>query len=156
VKTHFQSGVTLVETAVAAAIVALAVGAALWAVAAFGKHVAQQGGPARTGALIYAQQTLRVAQDAWKYGSPGDAPSGSQTIGLSIGAASTTPAELTTAVRASTTRAQITVHVQYTPEPDRTADPGVVSVSGDVDAKAPLPGSLVNRPGLIPAPSGSP
>jgi hypothetical protein len=31
-----------------------------------------------------------------------------------------------------------------------------VSVSGEVDVKAPLPGSQVVRPGLIPLPSGAP
>ncbi|HKU67105.1 MAG TPA: hypothetical protein VJP85_04940 [Candidatus Baltobacteraceae bacterium] len=153
---RFQSGVTLVETAVAAAIVAIALGTALWAVVAFARHVAQQGGPARTAALVVAQQTLRVAQDAWKYGSPGSAPSGSQSITLPRSAATTAPATLTTTVSASTSPALVTVTVRYTPEPGRAGDPGVVSVSGELDAKAPLPGSQVNRPGLVPLPSGAP
>jgi type II secretory pathway pseudopilin PulG len=156
VKPRFQSGITLVETAVAAAIVAIAVGTALWAVAAFAKHVAQQGGRARMAALTVAQQMLRVAQNAWKYGSPGNAPSGSEQITLPLDAAASEPATLTTSIGASTSPAQITVTVRYTPEPGRAGDTGIVSVSGEVDAKAPLPGSHVDRPGLIPLPSGAP
>lgn len=107
-------------------------------------------------ALSIAQQELRIAQNAWKYGSPGAAPSGSQTIALPLSAATTAPATITTTVSAGGTTAQLTVSVRYTPEPDRSGDPGVVSVSGEVAEKAPLPGSQVDKPGLIPMPSGAP
>lgn len=137
-----QSGITLVETIVTAGITALSLGAALYAITMFGKHVAQQGGPARMTAIVTAEQTLRVAQDAWKYGSPGIAPAGTQ-------------GNLTTTISSSTGPAQITVTVRYTPEPGR-GDPGIASISGEVAAKAPLPGSRVDRPGLIPLPSGAP
>lgn len=143
-----QSGVTLLEAAVCAGIVAIAAGTALFAVASFGRHLAQPGGAARMAALLAAQQTLRVAQDAWKYGSPGGAPSGSQIIAL--------PATVTTAVDASTSPARITVTVHYTPEPGRNGDSGVVELTGELSAKAPLPGSRVQRPGLIPLPAGAP
>jgi type II secretory pathway pseudopilin PulG len=156
VKPRLQQGITLVETAVAAAILALAIGAALYAVGGFGKYVAQQGGPARTAALIAAQQTLRVAQNAWKYGSPGSAPAGSQSITLPLSTTTTAPATLTTSVDGSASPARITVTVRYTPEADRSGDSGVVSLSGEVDAKAPLPGTQVQRPGLVPVPSGAP
>lgn len=132
----------------AAAIVAIAAGTALWATASFAKHAAQQGGRARTAALVIAQQTLRVAQDAWKYGAPGSAPAGTQTLAL--------PGSLTTAISGELSPARITVTVRYTPEPGRDGDPGVVSVSGEVDVKAPLPGSQIERPGLVPLPSGAP
>lgn len=146
----------LLEAAIAAALIGIAVGGALFAITAFGKHIAQQGGPARMAALVEAQQTLRIAQDAWKYGSPGDAPSGSQTIQLPIGEAMTAPATLTTTVSGSGISAQITVTVTYTPEPGRTGDTGIVNLSGEVTEKAPLPGSQITRPGLIPLPSGAP
>lgn len=155
-KPRFESGITLVETAVAGAILALAVGTALCATAAFGKHIAQQGGPARTAALIAAQQTLRVAQNVWKYGSPGNAPAGSQSITLPLSTATAAPATLVTTIDGSTSPARITVTVKYTPEPDRPADSGAVSISGEVDEKAPLPGTQVQRPGLVPIPSGAP
>lgn len=154
-KLRSQTGLTLVETAVAAAIVAVAAGAALYGVAAFAKYAAQQDGPARSAALVVAQQALRVAQDAWKYGSPGSAPSGTQSIALPASAATTAPATLRTTISSTGSSAQLTVTVTYTPQPGRN-DPGVVSVSASVVEKAPLPGSQVYRPGLIPMPSGAP
>lgn len=150
-----QSGITLVETAVAAGIIAIALGGTLFALAQFGRYVRQQGGPARTAALVAAQQTLRVAQDAWKYGSPGSAPSGTQTIALPINEAAVAPATITTTVAGSATSAQITVTVRYTPEPGRN-DSGVVTLSGQLAVKAPLPGSHIDRPGLVPLPGGAP
>jgi hypothetical protein len=107
-------------------------------------------------AVATAQQSLRVAQNAWKYGSPGSAPSGSRQITLALNATANEPATLTTSIGGSTSPAQITVTVRYTPEPGRAGDSGIVSVSGEVDVKAPLPGSQVVRPGLIPLPSGAP
>ncbi|HEY9180048.1 MAG TPA: prepilin-type N-terminal cleavage/methylation domain-containing protein [Candidatus Baltobacteraceae bacterium] len=151
-----QSGITLLETTIAAALLAIAAGGALFALSSFGAHIAQQGGPARMAALVAAQQTLRIAQDAWKYGSPGSAPSGSQTIALPLSTQTTAPALLTTTVSAGATSAQITVTVQYTPEPGRSGDPGVVMLSANVSEKAPLPGSQVTKPGLVPLPSGAP
>ncbi|HET6895981.1 MAG TPA: prepilin-type N-terminal cleavage/methylation domain-containing protein [Candidatus Baltobacteraceae bacterium] len=142
-----QSGITLVETAVAVAIATVVVAGAFFAIATVAKHMAQQGGPARMRAMVIAQQTLRVAQNAWKYGSPGTAPAGTQSISSGT---------VTTTITGSTSPAQITVTVQYTPEPGRSGDSGVVSVSGAVDEKAPLPGSQVDRPGLIPLPSSAP
>lgn len=150
-----ESGLTLVETVVAAAIVAVAAGGALYAIASFGKFARQQGGPARMAALAVAQQTLRIAQNAWKYGSPGDAPSGVQTIALPLNRATTAPASVTTSVVSDGTSAQIAVTVRYTPEPGRS-DSGLISVSGELSVKAPLPGSQVARPGLVPLPSGAP
>lgn len=147
-KLRSQSGITLVEAAVAAGIVTIAAGTALFAVAMFGRHIAQQGGTARMAALLLAQQTLRVAQDAWKYGSAGSAPTGTQSISL--------PGTVTTRLAAGTTPAQITVTVRYTPEPGRNGDSGVVQVTGELDVKAPLPGSRVERPGLIPLPGSAP
>lgn len=149
-----QSGITLVETAVAAGITAVAIAGVLFAMTAFGKYVRRQGGPARTAALIAAQQTLRVAQDAWKYGSPGSAPAGSQTLALPYNDATSAPATITASI-AGSSPAQITVTVRYTPEPGRD-DPGIVVMSGQLTVKAPLPGSHVDRPGLVPQPSGAP
>lgn len=143
------------ETAVAAGIVAIALGGALFALAQFGKYVRGQAGPARTAALVAAQQTLRLAQNAWKYGSPGSAPSGTQTIALAYNKGASAPATITTAIARSGPSAQITVTVRYTPEPGRN-DPGVVTISGELIAKAPLPGSRIDRPGLVPLPLGAP
>lgn len=151
-----QSGLTLVEVALAAGIVAIGVGGALFAIAAFGKYVAQQAGPARSAALISAQQTLRVAQDAWKYGSPGSAPAGTEATTLPLSAATSAPATITTALSRNGSSAYVTVTVHYTPEPGRSGDSGVVRVSGEVSQKAPIPGAQLQEPGLIPAPGGAP
>jgi hypothetical protein len=141
---------------VAAALIAIAVSGAFYAMTAFGKYAAQQAGPARSAALIAAEQTLRIAQNAWKYGSPGAAPAGAQSITLPLSTATSAPATITTTVASSGSSAQLTVTVQYTPEPGRSGDPGVVRITGEVMQKAPLPGSQVQRPGLIPMPSGAP
>lgn len=154
-RTRTQSGITLVETAVAAGIVAIALGGAFFALAQFGKYIRQQGGPARTAALALAQQTLHIAQNAWKYGSPGSAPSGTQTLALPYDKAASAAATVTSTIAGSGTSAQITVTVRYTPEPGRR-DSGVVTMSGVVAVKAPQPGSQVDRPGLVPLPSGAP
>lgn len=150
-----QSGITLVETALAAGIIVVAAGGALFAITSFAKHLRDQGGAAHAAALIAAQQTLRIAQNVWKYGSPGSAPAGSQTVALPLNKVTTQPATITTRVVPNGTSAQITVTVQYTPEPGRQ-DSGVVTMSGQVSAKAPLPGSQIDRPGLVPLPSGAP
>lgn len=142
-----QSGFSLIETLVATAIVTLVVGSALFALATFGKYAAHQGGKARTAALSLAQQTLRDAQNAWKYGSPGVAPSGTQ-IAASVGT-------VTTTVAASASIAQITVRVTYTPDASYQ-DSGVVVLSGELQAKSPLPGAQIDRPGLVPQPAGAP
>lgn len=145
----------LIEAAVAAAIVAAVVGGAFFAINSFGKYIAQQGGPARRAALVAAQQTLRLAQNAWKYGSPGTAPSGSQTVTIPLSTQTSAPATIATTLTPGGNSAQIQVTVRYTPEPGRN-DSGVVTMTAQVDVKAPLPGSQVNRPGLIPQPSGAP
>lgn len=154
-KDRAQSGITLIETALAAAIIVVAVGGALFAIASFGKHLREQGGPEHVAALIAAQQTLRIAQDAWKYGSPGSAPAGSQSVSLPLNKATAQPATITTTIVPNGASAQITVTVQYTPEPGRH-DSGIVTVRGQLVAKAPLPGSQIDRPGLVPLPSGAP
>lgn len=150
-----QSGITLIETVVAVAIVAIVVGGVLFAAGAFGKYVSQQGGPGRRAALIAAEQTMRLAQNAWKYGSPGNAPSGSRTVVVPLSTQTTAPATITTTLSAGVSSARLEVTVRYTPEPSRN-DPGTVTLTSDVDVRAPLPGSQVSRPGLIPQPSGAP
>lgn len=154
-KRHRQSGVTLVETAIVAGIVAIGAGGALFAIAGVGKYAGRQGGATRTAALVLAEQTLRVAQNTWKYGSPGLGPSGTRTVTLPGAAVSSTQGALTTAISAQGNSANITVTVRYTPEPGRD-DPGVLSIDGSLVQKAPLPGSQIQKPGLIPLPSGAP
>jgi hypothetical protein len=138
---------TLLETAVSAAIAAIAIGGAIFAMGSFGRFATYQSGPNRAAASQLAQQTLRVAQDAWKYGPPGASPAGTWRM------ASATVT--TSAVPTSAVSAHIVVTVQYTPDPGRN-DSGTIAVSGDVDVKAPVPGSQIAQPALVPQPSGAP
>jgi hypothetical protein len=48
------------------------------------------------------------------------------------------------------------VTVRYTPDAYHNDDPGVVSIGGAVQMKAPMPGATVLNPSLIPQPSGAP
>lgn len=143
-----QSGFSLIEAVIAAAIAAVAAGAWLSAVNAFGRFAAHQASPARSAALLLAEQTLRVAQDAWKYGSPGNAPSGTWTAAG--------PFTVQTVLAGGAVSSDITVNVSYTPDPLRSADTGSVTLHGTLSVKAPLPGTRIVRPALIPQPSGAP
>src|SRR5579884_582711 len=156
-----QSGFSLIETLVALAVVAVAVGALVAAMGAFGRFATHQAGPVRSAAMLLAEQTLRVAQDAWKYGSPGTAPSGTwQTavpLNLPGGISTTAPVSVTASIsNANAQYAQITVTVQYTPDAHHAGDPGQVVMTGEAQVKAPVPGATVLNPTLIPQPSGAP
>lgn len=149
----------LLEAVLAAAIVALATGAWLSASSAFARFSTHQASPVRSAAQALAEQTLRVAQDAWKYGSPGTVPSGSWQTGVALnapGAAAAAPVTVTASVASSGQTADITVIVRYTPDPQHRGDSGVVSLNGSLSVKAPAPGARLLQPGLIPEPSGAP
>ena len=160
-RAHTQAGITLVETAVAVAVIAIGIGGLLFALGSFARFTAHQAGPVRSAATALADQTLRIAENTWKYGSPGSAPSGTAASRLTVaheGAApATVPVTVTTSLsNVSATGAQITVTVQYTPDPGHPSDSGVTSVTGQAGAKAPAPGSQVTDPAAIPQPSGAP
>lgn len=131
-----QSGFSLIEAILAGAIVAIAAGAWLSAASAFGRFATHQVSPARSAALLLAEQTLRVAQDAWKYGSPGSAPSGTWTTGGHT---------VQTVTAGGTGSSSVTVTVD-----------GIVTLHGTLSVKAPLPGSRIVPSTLIPQPSGAP
>ena len=160
-RAHAQAGITLVETAVAGAVIAIGIGGLLFALGSFARFTAHQAGPVRRAATALADQTLRIAENTWKYGAPGSAPSGTTANTLTAaraGAAPTTvPVTIATSLSSvSATGAQITVTVRYTPDPGHPSDDGVISVTGHADVKAPAPGSQVTEPGAIPQPSGAP
>lgn len=144
-----QAGFTLVEAAVATAIVAIAAGGALYAFASFARYGSHVDGPHRAAAVRLANRTLRAAEDAWKYGSPGLSPAGTQTV------ADPYPASVTAKLSGVTPNtATLTVTVRYTPDPSR--DDGVVRLSSVLESQAPPPGSTLTQPGLIPAPATTP
>ncbi len=70
-------GFTLIETTVAAAILAIAAVALFAAFSASARVASYEAAPARAAASLLARNIARDAQQSWKYGSPGTAPSGS-------------------------------------------------------------------------------
>jgi hypothetical protein len=153
--------VKLIEVLVAIAVVAVALGAAIGAIGAFGRATTHQAGPIRSAAMLLAEQTLRVAQDAWKYGSPGTSPSGSwsTTVPLNLPNGVSTTAPVTVTTTTSDTGAQsalVTVNVRYTPDPYHQDDPGAVSMTGQAQVRSPVPGATVVNPSLVPKPTGAP
>jgi prepilin-type N-terminal cleavage/methylation domain-containing protein len=161
VKVHRQRGFTLLETTVAVAIICVAAGALLGAIGEFGRFATNQSGPVRASATMLAEQTLRVAENTWKYGSPGTSPSGSLQTTVPVlmpnGMATTAPVALQTRISsADATSAQIDVTVSYTPDADHAHDPGSVTLHGDVQVRSPRPASTVAPAPLIPQPSAAP
>jgi hypothetical protein len=152
--------VKLLEAIVALAIVAVAAGAWLSAGGAFARFSTHQASPVRAAAQLLAEQTLHVAQDAWKYGSLGSFPSGTWQTTVAPNAPDAAPASapvtVETTVASSGQTANIAVTVQYTPDPKHPGDSGTVSLNGTLMVKAPAPGATLVRPALIPQPSGAP
>ena len=145
-----QRGFALIEAVVVIGIVAACAGALLLALANAAKSGARAAGPNHVAALRLAAQTLRVAANAWKYGSLGDAPSGTEVTSVPVSLQIVSSVSQTGA-----SSAVMTVTVSYTPDPGR-AEPGSITMSGTLRAKAPLPGARVEQDGLISDPAGSP
>lgn len=146
---------------VASAVAAVGAGSLLLVAAAFAHVGAHAAGPNRAAATALAEQTLRVAENAFKYGGasafvpaqpiattiPSVTPSAAPTsIPVSI-AATVTPA--------ANASAWIVISVAYPPDPGRN-DPGSVTIAGRLLQKAVLPGSQVAAPSLVAQPSGAP
>lgn len=159
-KMRRQAGFTLIESLAAAAIAALAVAALAGALGAFGRYASHEASPVRMAASALAEQTLRVAADAWKYGSPGAAPAGSFATSVPVISPGSTPTGepvgVAVSAAASASGAQISVTVRYTPDPAHPGDGGVVSLRGTARVLAPLPGSAVAPGSLIAEPTGAP
>ncbi|HEY8296928.1 MAG TPA: prepilin-type N-terminal cleavage/methylation domain-containing protein [Candidatus Baltobacteraceae bacterium] len=171
-KSHLRSqrGFTLVEAAVSVALVAIAAGGALWALAAFGKYGTHQAGPHRTAALAFARSLVGVAQDAWKYGQPGISPSGSWQTALPLAVPDAPPTTMPVAITAAYRQlqtpdpagidptlpsAEVTITLTYPPDPDH-ADSGSVSQRATLHVRAPAPGTRIAPAGLVPEPAGAP
>jgi type II secretory pathway pseudopilin PulG len=151
-----QRGFALLEALAVLAVAALGAGALLAAISAAAKL---QGGMGRNreAAALLAAQTLRVAENVWKYGPPGDAPAGSATASMTVPGSSTTlPVTISSAISSQSTQgAAITVTVSY-PAGEDGEDAGSATISAPVGVKAPLPGAQVERPGLVAQPTGTP
>ena len=89
------------ETTITVAILAVAVGGLIAAVGVVGGFSTHQSGPVRTAAILRADQVLRIAQDAWKYGSPGASPSGTWQTTVSLAAPNAGPTTVPVTVTSS-------------------------------------------------------
>ena len=144
-----QRGSALVETAVAVAILAVVAGAALnatiFAARSAGIH------PERAALQAALQREMPVALDVIKYRGGAIAPA---TIATTVPMPTGSPlaADLSIAV---------------SPAPDGSVRVGLAAASADdprehaelfvtLGAQAPLPGSILQAPGLAPAPTGAP
>ncbi len=157
---HSQAGFSLIEALCALGILVLAFAGFAVAFSTFGRFATHQAGPVRAAATVLAEQTLRVAQDAWKYGSPGLGPSGAFATAVPIGvpgeAPTTAPVAVSALVTGGPPNATIGITVRYTPEPNRKGDDGVVTISGALQVKAPVPGATILESSPVPQPSGAP
>jgi type II secretory pathway pseudopilin PulG len=156
-----QSAFALIEVLAVIGIVAICAGTLILAISGFAKFGSHAIGRNRSAALLFAEQTLRVAQNTWKYGAPGTAPNGSAQVALPVAVPSSTPTTIpatiiSTLSGAGSTGATITVTVQYTPDPQHPDDSGSVMLNGTLNVKAPLPGAQIERPGFVPLPANAP
>jgi type II secretory pathway pseudopilin PulG len=150
-----QRGFALLEAIAVIAVVSLCGGALLLAVSAAAR-LERGPGRNRAAASILAAQTLRVAEDAWKYGTLQDAPGGSAVTSMHVqGSSEVVPVTISSAISSQTADgAAITITVSY-PAAQTGDDSGIVTLTGALRVKAPLPGAQVERPGLIPRPPGA-
>ena len=151
-----QRGFALVEAVVVVGIAAMCAGTLVLALAGAAKFGAHAGGPHRIAALLFARQTLRIAQNAWKYGPPGSAPAGTAGVSIPVAGPQATatamPARISATIDGGSNGASLSITVSYPPDSGR-ADPGSVTLSGPLRVIAPLPGSQVERAGLIAQPA---
>ncbi|HET9393048.1 MAG TPA: type II secretion system protein [Candidatus Rubrimentiphilum sp.] len=156
-----QAGFALLEVLAVIGIFAVCAGTLILAISGFAKFGSHAVGRNHAAALVFAEQTLRVAENAWKYGTPGAAPSGSAQVAIPVAVPSSAPTTIPVTVtstlsNASSTGATIAVTVLYTPDPEHPGDSGIVTLNGTLNVKAPLPGAQVQRPGFVAQPQGGP
>jgi type II secretory pathway pseudopilin PulG len=150
-----QRGFALLEAIAVVAIASLCTGALFMAITA-AVRLEVPPDRNRAAATLLAAQTLRIAEDAWKYGTAG-APSGSAPAFMRVqGSSEGVPVTISSAISSQNgDGAAITITVTYPPGQDG-ADSGAVTIGGALRVKAPLPGAQVERPGLIPRPAAAP
>lgn len=141
----------LVETVVAAAIVAIAAAGLFFASAAAARFGTQQSDPRREAANAVAEQTLRTAANAWKYAAPGSpAPQLNGAWNAGRYAVTVSTSELTTPAPSDPTRESATVRVTV------SYDSQSVNAQTILHVKAPLPGSTIDSGATVTPPPGAP
>ncbi|HZZ66123.1 MAG TPA: hypothetical protein VFE17_11525 [Candidatus Baltobacteraceae bacterium] len=151
-----QGGYALVEVVFAAAVISVGVAGLLGAMGVFARFAAHPDGAVRSAATLLAEQTLRLAQDAYKYGSP-DLPRDTEwqarvAIAGPDAMPTNVPVTVRTHVEGSPESAAIDVAVSYPGDPKSTNRSATVSLRGTLAVLAPVPGTSITRPGLVPGP----
>ncbi|MEO6836387.1 MAG: hypothetical protein ABI231_10845 [Candidatus Tumulicola sp.] len=144
-----QRGSSLIETAIAIAIASLVAGAALGAAIA-ATHAAGSD-PTRDALQSAAQREMLVALDVLKYQGASIVPVTVATT-LPMPAGSPLPAELSIATSALPHGA---IRVAITAVNLARAG-GRATLTATLSDRAPLPGTVLRAPGLVPAPTGAP
>ncbi|MBV8654446.1 MAG: hypothetical protein JO160_00280 [Candidatus Eremiobacteraeota bacterium] len=144
-----QRGSALLETTIAVGILAVVAGAALGA----GSFAAGSGARmAIRGALQDAAESeLRIALDALKYDGTSLAP---RTVATTVPLPGASPLPVALSLQTAP-QADGSVYVTITAAA-RTDASQRVTLEATLDRRAPLPGTQLRAPGLVPAPTGAP
>lgn len=140
---------TLFETTIALGILATVAGATL-GVSAMATHAAANAA-IRSVMQDAAEREMRVALDVLKYQDGTLVPVNVATS-LPLANASPLPVRLSvTSASTSDGATAVTIGVVASDDPAQQ-----VTVTGTLDRRAPLPGTTLRSPGLVPAPTGAP
>lgn len=144
-----QQGSTLVETAVAVAIVTTVAGTALSAAIVAGKSAAMH--PLRDALQLEVERQMPLALDVLKYRGTRIRPAAVATT-VPMPAGSPLAAAVSIAVSpGSHGELRVTIAASAIARPDERA-----ALQATLDERAPLPGTVVVAPLLAPAPTGAP
>lgn len=132
------------------AIAALGVMAVVPVLTASARVSARANDPLHAALSTYAVSLARDAVQSWKYGQPSNLASQTYTTTLygGAGAEPVTASVAETVAAIDATTSQVTVTVASGSES--------ASANALLTVEAPLPGSQIARPGLVPMPSASP
>ena len=144
-RSHSQSGATLVEAIVATGIVALAIGAALGVAAPAVRRLAPDARDAALSQLV--RRELATARDLLKYDGTTLAPNAIATT-VPVNGASPMPVALQLDVRIVVGATFVSITAG--------GEGRVATASATFAARAPQPGSTVAPAGLVAAPTGAP
>lgn len=140
---------TLFETTIAIGILATVAGATLGA-GAMATHAAASAA-VRSVMQDAAEREMRVALDVLKYQGGTLAP---VTIATSLPLASASPLPVRLSVSSSATAGgptSVTIGIVAADDPQQR-----MTLNGTLDRRAPLPGTVLHAPELMPAPTGAP
>lgn len=152
-----KRGFTLVETVLATAIVAIALSALLASLGGAARFAGAAAGPNRQLALDAAAETIRLGQNAWKYG-PQDVPSGTLATSVPVSVPGAPPTTMPLTIQALLTRAGDSAHLRVVvlyPQDGFRDQTGRVVEDAVLHVSAPLPQSTVLA-APIAQPSGAP